>query len=192
MNIFLLAPSPQASAQAQCDKHIVKMPTETAQMVSTALRVAFPKRTENNTTLYKVSYQNHPCNLWARRSIGNLAWLIHHGRALCGEYSLRYGKIHAAERVLKHALDLLEDIPVSETLAAGLKLASPSRFPLCMPDQYKEYVEIDENGCAHVTQEAIHAYRRFYKGEKARFATWKPPTKPPAWWAVEGDVWDGA
>ena len=33
MNIFVLDESPIISAQMQCDKHIVKMPLETAQML---------------------------------------------------------------------------------------------------------------------------------------------------------------
>ena len=33
MNIFVLDESPVTSAQMQCDKHIVKMPLETAQML---------------------------------------------------------------------------------------------------------------------------------------------------------------
>ena len=33
MNIFVLDKSPIISAQMQCDKHIVKMPLETAQML---------------------------------------------------------------------------------------------------------------------------------------------------------------
>jgi hypothetical protein len=33
MNIFVLDEDPVISAQMQCDKHIVKMPLETAQML---------------------------------------------------------------------------------------------------------------------------------------------------------------
>ena len=40
--------------------------------------------------------------------------------------------------------------------------------PQCMPDKYK-------------TADTIEAYRAYYKGEKATFATWKF-TKQPDWW----------
>jgi hypothetical protein len=30
--------------------------------------------------------------------------------------------------------------------------------------------------------DAVAAYRRYYVGEKARFATWRPPSQPPRWW----------
>lgn len=39
MNIFVLDPSPVLAAQYQCDKHVVKMIVETAQILSTAHRM---------------------------------------------------------------------------------------------------------------------------------------------------------
>ena len=39
MNIFILDQDPIAAAVQQCDKHIVKMVLESAQMMSTAHRV---------------------------------------------------------------------------------------------------------------------------------------------------------
>jgi hypothetical protein len=38
MNIFFLDADPKQAAQMQCDKHVVKMVLETAQMLSTAAR----------------------------------------------------------------------------------------------------------------------------------------------------------
>ena len=38
MNIFFLDENPKHAAQMQCDKHVVKMVLETAQMLSTAAR----------------------------------------------------------------------------------------------------------------------------------------------------------
>ena len=38
MNIFFLDENPQKAAQSLCDKHVVKMVLETAQMCSTAAR----------------------------------------------------------------------------------------------------------------------------------------------------------
>ena len=44
MNIFRLHDDPYIAAQMHCDKHVVKMILETAQMLSTAWRM-----TENDT-----------------------------------------------------------------------------------------------------------------------------------------------
>ena len=38
MNIFFLDKNPYVAAHKQCDKHVVKMVLETAQMLSTAAR----------------------------------------------------------------------------------------------------------------------------------------------------------
>ena len=39
MNIFVLDMNPKTAAQLQCDKHVVKMIVESAQMLSTAHRM---------------------------------------------------------------------------------------------------------------------------------------------------------
>ena len=39
MNIFVLDRNPKTAAQLQCDKHVVKMIVESAQMLSTAHRM---------------------------------------------------------------------------------------------------------------------------------------------------------
>ena len=39
MNLFYTSVNPQTAAQYQCDKHVVKMILETAQMLSTAHRL---------------------------------------------------------------------------------------------------------------------------------------------------------
>ncbi len=187
MNIFYLAYDPWQSAHMQCDKHVVKMSTETAQMVSTAMRLLFPKITENDTTLYKVSYPKHPCNLWARKSYQNLLWLMYHGTGLCTQYTLRYGREHASRKVIIHAADMLTGFSTNQLMAAGLSLApSTTPRPLCMPDQYKSNIIVDSDGCAVHDLAAVEAYRRFYKGEKSRFAKWKEPSKAPDWWTDVG------
>ena len=39
MNLFILNKDPIIAAQQQCDKHVVKMPLESGQMLSTAHRL---------------------------------------------------------------------------------------------------------------------------------------------------------
>lgn len=183
MNIFVLDSHPKLAAAMHCDKHVVKMTTEAAQMVSTTMRLCFPKLTAGDTTLYKVSYPQHPCNVWARKGYGHLAWLLAYGRYLGEEYNKRYGKVHKALGVVEHACKLLDEQSVEDWLAerdaCGMGLGGP-RFPLCMPDKYKEDFTPDANGHVHV-RDAVEAYRRYYLGEKASFAKWKN-TSPPSWW----------
>lgn len=90
MNIFVLSRDPEEAARFQCDKHVVKMILESAQMLSTI-----------NGGPYKPTHANHPCTLWAARSTGNYTWLVQHALALCAEYSYRYNKTHKCEAVIK-------------------------------------------------------------------------------------------
>ena len=86
MNIFILDEDPVVAAQAQCDKHVVKMVLESAQMLSTTHRLLG----ENHQVFYKTVHKNHPCTVWTRRSSGNYLWHLEHWTALCDEYRHLY------------------------------------------------------------------------------------------------------
>ena len=92
MNIFVLDYDPVKAALFQCDKHIVKMPLETAQLLCSAFK--------DVSTPYKKTHLNHPCAKWARKSKHNYEWLILHGLALCDEYQYRYKKTHQSKKVI--------------------------------------------------------------------------------------------
>lgn len=167
MNIFYLDKDPVLAAQYQCDKHVNKMTTETAQMLSTNVRLTngnsfvFPELrhlTKNNRTeIYKVSYQNHPSTIWARTSKANFLWLKDHGLALAAEYTHRYGKMHAAFPIIVSCME--------NTIPDG-DFTPP---PLCMPDEYK-------------TSDAIESYRKLYIHEKSKFAKWNKNRNMPEWY----------
>ena len=84
MNIFVTDPCPVKSAQEQCDKHVVKMVLESAQMLSTAWRV-FDNEAAENAEMYKQAHLNHPCSIWVREAQENYIWLYKHFDALCTE-----------------------------------------------------------------------------------------------------------
>ena len=110
MNIFVTDPSPTLSAQSLPDRHIVKMPLETCQMLSIVCSDKWgwgygeihrtdgqPYKTE------KGAFRNHPCTAWANESNINAWWLVAHGMALCEEYTHRYGKTHSCEETILEA-----------------------------------------------------------------------------------------
>ena len=157
MNIFYLDPHPAIAARQCCDKHVVKMILESAQMLSTAHRVLDKN---NNELLYKEAHKNHPSTKWVRESHLNYQWLYAHFVALGEEYTARYGKVHMSIAKLKSFLKYPpKRIP--------LKLFSEP--PQCMPDIYKQ-------------ERSVDAYRAYYMGDKANFATWKTPSVIPSWW----------
>ena len=119
MNIFVLHTNPVLAAQMQCDKHVVKMCLETAQILSTV--VSGP---------YKPTHVNHPCTIWARTATDNFFWLVAHGLALCKEYSIRYGKRHKCH-------DIIESIEF-ESAKGVVPLGPMTPFAQCMPEQFRQ------------------------------------------------------
>ena len=109
MNIFVTDPSPLQSARNLPDKHIVKMPLETCQMLAIIYSdwyYGVGKLYKQDGTPYRTShgaFRNHPCTQWAAANQYNLAWLIKHGYALCQEYTLRYGKVHTCLDVISQS-----------------------------------------------------------------------------------------
>lgn len=177
MNIFALSTDPLESARMMCDKHVVKMIIETAQLLSTAHRmidgVEYTDRTTNGrrikrwlhpnpnleATLYKASHINHPSAVWTRTSNNNYNWLYHHFYGLCHEYTYRYGKIHLTQTKL---LDILENVPYN------IPVGYLTNIPQAMPDKYKG-------------EWFVKAYRKYYVGEKYGFAKWTKRPQP-SWW----------
>lgn len=117
MNIFVLDNCPEFAAKYQCDKHVVKMVLETAQLLCSA----------HETAPYKRTHYNHPCAIWTRSSMSNYDWLVRHGLALAREYTFRYNKIHKSTEVIEWAWQNKPNI-----LDLGLL-----PFAQAMPDQYK-------------------------------------------------------
>jgi hypothetical protein len=153
MNIFVVHRNPVIAAQSLCDKHVVKMPLETAQILSTVLHKL------GHEAPYRATHQQHPCIIWAGATRSDYQWLLEHGVALCDEYAARYGKTHASKVCIDECTQHADLVPEGELLS----------FAQVMPDQYKG-------------DDAVEAYRRYYIGDKARFATWKSPAKTPEWW----------
>ena len=140
MNIFVTDPSPQISAQVLPDKHIVKMPLETCQMLSIVCSDkwghGYGQLHRINGEPYKTekgAFRNHPCTIWANESIINTWWLVAHGISLCAEYTHRYGKVHSCEKTILEAGSI---IPLH-------KPTTPSSFTRAMPDEYKHDTSID-------------------------------------------------
>lgn len=156
MNIFYLDPDPVIAARAHNDKHVVKMPLETAQILSTAsARYGRPAP-------YAPTHANHPSTLWAGTCRANYAWLVRLGLALCTEYYLRYG----VRRGRQHAsLAIIEQLAMPPADMPDGDFTPP---PQAMPE--------DLRGA-----DAVAAYRAYYINNKAHLATWSSPGVRPSW-----------
>ncbi len=157
MNIFVLDVCQKSCAQQHIDKHVVKMPLETAQMLCTAITC------HGGPARYKVVHKNHPCTIWTRETRTNFIWLVNLGKELCEEYSYRYGKVHKC-------LEVIEDC---EAKSGYIPEGGLTPFAQAMPQEFKRDNPID-------------AYRAYYIGAKFGFASWKLRVKPE-WFVFKED-----
>ena len=175
MNIFELDRDPAICAEMHCDKHIVKMPIEYAQLLSTAHRVLDgteyigetktarkAKRwrldDERENHLYKASHVKHPDGIWVRETSGNYYKLFFLYMATLAEFKYRYGKIHGAAKPSLWLQRCPTNIPHGQV----------TELPQCMPDDCK-------------TESVISAYHNYYINYKKDFATWKN-RETPIWY----------
>ena len=171
MNIFFVSDLPGLAAADLCDKHVVQMVRETAQLLATAHRVLdgelvkegkksrYRLDSQLDTLIPRATHHNHPSAVWVRQSHLHYDWLFRYFRAILKEYTYRYKKTHFYQQFEKPLEEQPRHIP------SGCFIDPPQ----CMPDEYKV-----EGNC-------MQAYRRYYIGAKARFAKWNHATVPH-WW----------
>ena len=156
MNIFYLDEDAAAAARYHCDKHVVKMILEYAQLLSTAHHVLDGDDAPEG--IYKKTHVNHPSAVWVRQSRANYLWTFTLLAYLLRQYTYRYKKEHKTSRLMSALVQWPMNIP-------NVGFTQP---PQCMPDEYK-------------CDDAVEAYRNYYVGDKAYFASWRN-TKTPEWW----------
>ena len=154
MNIFVTNQCPIQSARNLPDKHIVKMPLETCQMLAIIYSdwyYGVGKLYKKDGTPYRTAhgaFRKHPCTIWAAANQYNLAWLITHGLALCEEYTERYGKVPTCYDVLIQAGDIYNNCFDESWSEAYHKVTD---FTRAMPEDIKFDTTID----------TITAYKRY-------------------------------
>jgi hypothetical protein len=149
MNIFALDLNPSLASRYHTDKHVVKMPLETAQMLCTASYLS------GSPQKYKPAFINHPCNIWARKSLDNYYWLCELGLYLCDEYKYRYNREHACKSVIKECYNNIPAI-----LSIGL-----TPHELAMPDDCK-------------MNDAVNSYHAYYNNYKRHLFSWTKRNTP--------------
>jgi hypothetical protein len=174
MNIFYLDNDPKICAEMHVDKHCVKMILEYAQLLSTAHRYLdgilstglsksgrkqqrYVLSDDREHILYSATHINHPSAIWVRQSEQNYRWLFTLFCELLDEYTHRYGKLHACERLVttlgRPPKNIDMDKPFTEPTPA-------------MPDHYK------------VAGDSIQSYKNYYLGDKTRMFSWKNRSTP--------------
>lgn len=165
MNIFAVNNDPKLAALDLPDKLIVKMPTETLQLLTPWAYNELGKYIQKpDGTNYGIKgFAHHPCSKWLYEHPGNVAWLIAHGFAMCTEYSRRYGgKTHGAF----YGLNQVRRLFVRNF--QGVLPGTHTEFVQAMPEEFK------------IPGDPVTAYRNYINGYKG-YAEWRYSEKPD-WW----------
>jgi len=172
MNIFYIDESPRKCAEGMVDKHVIKMPLETAQLLSTAHRVldgceymggSAKKAVKRwllddarETYLYHATHVNHPCSKWVRESTENYKWLFTHFIHLQSEFYIRRSKIHKTMELVK----------VLKYMPRNLKEGPFTPPPNAMDKQYI------------ISDNVVENYRNYYRLGKAHLHKWSAKAYP--------------
>lgn len=99
MNLFLIASTPVAIASDHCDKHVIKMILETAQLLYTTWWCLNPAAVTDlrDPKAYRATHRNHPVAVWVRARPEHYRFALDVAIALCSEYTRRYGKVHKTQ-----------------------------------------------------------------------------------------------
>lgn len=159
MNIFYLDRHPRLCAEYHCDKHVVKMILESAQLMSTAHHVLGSWQ----PSMLKPTHVNHPCAVWVRDSFRNYVWTLSLFNCLLAEYHKRNHKEHLYR---KHHMSAILGRPTPKF--KKLEFTPP---PLCMPDEFK-----DPSG------DPVRSYRNYYALGKMDIVSYnRSPNGVPSW-----------
>ena len=165
MNRFLINYSPELCARDLCDKHVVKMPLEEAQMLCTTVRLHAPEYAEG-AGLYRAVHQKHPCTIWAGQSRANYLYSLDMFREMCREYTYRYGKVHASWRLYDALADAAQYVP-----DGGI---TPH------PECFSEHTDLKSG-----RPWPIQSYRQFYMTKQKRFKMVWTKRDVPDWFEYQ-------
>ena len=162
MNIFVLDRDPEIAARYHCDIHVVKMVTESAQLMSAA---AWHYRFPHSIALMMPTHQNHPCAKWVMHSRSNFLWLRDLHRALRAEHDHRFGLIKPGGRVVHVTSGVVDRM--SDRVAALIPDKGRTPFVQAMPASFRQ-------------NDPVLAYRAYYRDRKLSFAKWTK-RETPTW-----------
>ena len=166
MNIFAVNDNPVLAAQDLPDKLVVKMVTESLQLLTPwafnthSAHIRKPDGTNYGTK----GFAHHPCAKWLYESPANVSWLLDHAIAMSDEYTKRYGKQHGAN----YGLLQIDELFVLHYGDTRTKWADHTKFVQAMPEEFK------------IESDPVQAYRNYINGYKG-YAVWEHSEKPD-WW----------
>jgi hypothetical protein len=166
---MLLDEDPQLCAQLACDKHAVKMVTESSQLIATCFSLnklkEAPKTQSGN---YRKHFNpKHPSSIWARKSTGNLDWLLIFALYQLDEYKFRYNRDHFCNEFIYWAINNVDEAQVvcGELTEFSVAISQDS---LC-----RQKITNFDDLCV------VQKYQEYYNWDKAYFAKWEKGRSKP-------------
>jgi hypothetical protein len=193
VNVFYLDHCPRAAAEAHCDRHVVKMILESAQLLSTAWHVVAPNAVEQSIGSTDPAYPliDRTPAIAARLEFGTVYYLgnqriygkthEHHPSAVwvrenrgnyewlwqLGQWLLEeYGHRYSKLHACRHVLRTLERAPT------GLQPGEQNEPPPAMPEE----CVVSNDGYI----DAVASYRHYYRTVKRPLLQYRRRA-PPEW-----------
>lgn len=209
MNIFYLDEDPRVISRWMLDKHIVKMPLESAQMLSTAKRLLDGKQTavtlshpENGKPLSKVFWlfpgEKPVLETSYNKDKLQLSWKVEN--AVC------YQVAHAKHPSTVWTLQSKANYEWHFSLFKEMLCEFTSRYgKRHSAENISDFLEVAPENAQNLpfagnlpqampdkykNESSIIAYRQYYVGEKWRFAKWKHDEVPPWFFSTMKDTWN--
>jgi hypothetical protein len=164
VNIFAVNDDPLLAARDLPDKLVIKMPTESLQLLTPWAFNAHGFYTQKpDETNYGIKgFAHHPCAKWLYESPSNVHWLLEHAFGMADEYWQRYNKDHGT----LHGLNQIRTLVYKNHNKENSKDHTP--FVQAMPEEFR------------IKDKPVQAYRNYINGYKG-YAEWRY-SKKPDWW----------
>ena len=164
MNIFAVNDDPLLAARDLPDKLVIKMPTESLQLLTPWAFNAHGVYTQKTDgTNYGIKgFAHHPCAKWLYEDPANVHWLLEHAFGMADEYWQRYNKDHGT----LYGLNQIRTLVYKNHNKENSKDHTP--FVQAMPEEFR------------IKNNPVQAYRNYINGYKG-YAEWRY-SKKPDWW----------
>lgn len=198
MNIFYLSKDPELAAQYHCDKHVVKMIIEYAQLLSTAHRLVdgTPRRIQvgdKQKTIHLLKNERYRVtHTWVEKMVGDELirrkkfrveystglYAVTHANHPCAVWA-RSSSAHY-EWLLSLFVHLCSEYThrYGKTHATSRLIEQLSLVPKKLKNDEWEQPPLAMPDEFKHELKPVKSYRLLYRGPKSRFAVWKKRDKP--------------
>jgi hypothetical protein len=192
MNIFVLSTDAKKAARLMCNRHVVKMITESAQMMAVACKeVGVAEEdmplTQKGTPWKGTAHVHHPCTRWVVSNYNNFLWLFTHAKELNRQFRYRYDKAgvdHASMRAIQTMREAIFS-KVSDAWDKGL----PNAGPMSIEEPKTPFPRAFGDFEVHEDVPTVQAYRAYYNQKvfaDGKPMRWTSPSSTPHWYTGKG------